>query len=55
VEYEVPGPDVRGVCHLFMDEAIKGIASALVDPFAIQPFVIPGQDAASFPIKGETK
>jgi hypothetical protein len=55
VEHEVSGPDVRGVGHLFMDEAIEGIASALVNPFAIQPFVVPGKDATSFPVKGETK
>jgi hypothetical protein len=38
-----------------MDEAIEGMAGALVDPFAIQPFVVPGQDTPSFPVKGETK
>jgi hypothetical protein len=38
-----------------MDEAIKGITSALVNPFAIQPFVVPGQDATSFRVKGESK
>ena len=46
---------MRGIGHLFMDKAVEGIAGALVDPLAIQPFIVPGGDAASLAIKGETE
>jgi hypothetical protein len=44
---------MRGVGHLFMDKSIEGIAGALINPFMIQSFVVPGGDAASLQVKGE--